>query len=704
MGLFSKKKTFVGASTVSLIEDTPDMVGTTISTALLKGRDFAPDLIGNYLNGIYINSNRYYSYGRDTYTYGLPDGSHENLKTQDYILKPIIEKEVGFKITIVSSKLDKCDGTSMAYPWITDNRGWDYETNICAEHPFTNIFGSPITVPVYFDYAETTDIDEITLQYSYTENETTTYVRETIALDNVYPGEYYHHVIYIEHGTTEPRYYWNYRVNDGTYPELDVAPSIDLQSPYYPVVPVREFNKDLTADKETELYKTSKYLLNIIGLNIDDVATGINENPDVDDIDHAYVIMGIDILSEKEQSIRYLHDYFDNLHDLSPYTLSAYTTYLEGREDSDDTTPPPTQVITIKDANYHIDLAYSYTRSDIITGSIGKIGHCVRQDNVRPVHEGQGYNAEESSIIFRRQLTENTYSEVEVYGLQHVNHIYKQYTVNTSIGDAYEEDSQGDRINMNFVVPLNYAVVRNMGLAKANELMYDSLKMVFNSVETVKLKWYQTGFFKFVAIIVAVAVTIYTSGAGTGLTESLVGGAVTVGAVTLPLIVTDIVLAIAINQGFMAVAEVVGAEIAFAAAIILSCYGVASVLGTGSNAGLPFASEALMVANGLTDAATKIGYEELAIEQEAFQLEAEAKVAELEENMAELENKHELDPVDIFTDFGDDYYFQTPTDYIYTSVHAGNIGVTTLDGPRNYVETTLSLPSLSNSLGVNINV
>lgn len=706
MGLFSKKKTFVGASTVSLIEDTPDIVGASVSTAILKGRDIAPDIVGNYLNGIYVNSNRYYSYARDSYYYGLPDGSQETIKTQDYIIQPIIEKEVGFPITLVSNMLDKCDGDSLAYPWLTENRGWDYKTNLCSTHSLTEDDGSgtqvPITAPLYFDGAEPTGTNQLTIQYTYNDG-VSKYVREVVSLTNVYPGEYYHHVIYVERGKTEPRYYWNYRVNNGTYPELNVNPAIDLESPYYPVVPIREHNKDLTEDKDSELYKTSKYLLNIIGLDITELAEGINENPDVSDIDHAYVIMGIDILSEKSQSIRYLHDYFDYLNDLNPYTLSRYKNYLLNRDSYDDTNPPPVEVITIKDANYHIELAYSYITSEIKTGTIGSINECTRTDKVEPAHVGEGYSADQSSVIFRRQLTETTYSEVEVFGLTHVNYIYGNYSVNTALGDAYAVDSQGDRTNMNFVVPLNYAVVRSMGIFKANELMYDAIKMVFNSVETVKLKWYQTQFFKFVLIIVAIAITIITYQPG-ALTQSLLGGAVAVGTATLPTVLTDIILAFVIKEAFTMVVEVVGAELAFAVAIILACYGVSSAMGTGSVQGLPFASEALMVANNLTEAATSVGYEELAIEQAAFELESEAMTAELVENIEELESKHELDPLDIFTDFGNDYYFQTPTDYIYTSVHAGNIGVTTLDGPRNFVEITLSLPSLSNSLGVDINV
>lgn len=696
MGLFSKKKTYVAATTASLIEDTPDLVGASVSTSVIKGRDIAPDIVGNYLNGIYVNSNRYYSYGRDTYTYGLPNGSYETVQTQDYKVQHIIEDEVGFDITIVSNVVDVCNGDSFAYPWMVANRGYDEETGIVSNHPFS------ITEDLYFDIAEPAGIDLLEIRYEYTEQGDTKYVRETVSISGITPTERYQHVVYVRRNTTEPRMYWNYRISDGTHPELDIEEK-DLASPYYPVVPVREHNKDLTADKETELYKTSKYLLNIIDLDIDEIAEGINENPDVGDVDHAYIIMGIDILSEKPQSIRYLHDYFDYLHDLNPYTKSRYDNYLANRgSGDDDTRPPPVEVIKIKDSNYNIEMAYSYITSEIKEGVIGKVHECTRENFLRASHSGNGYQSDNSSVVLRRQLTENTYSEVVVFGLLHTNYIYGSYAVVTNLSDANAKDSQGDRTNENFVVPLNYNVVRNMSLAKANELMYDAIKILFNSVETVKLKWYQTGFFKFVTIIVAIAITVITYQPG-ALTQSFLGAAAA-GLGTLSLIMMDIVLSFAIKQAFEFVAEVIAPEIVYAVAIILAAYGVGNALNTGSNAGLPFANEALFVSNGLTEAVNKTSMEELSIEMEEFQVYAEAKQAELDDKVEELEVKSELDPMDVFTDFGDDYYFQMPSDYIYTSVHAGNIGVTTLDAPRTYVENTLSLPSLSNSLGVNINV
>lgn len=699
MGLFSKKKTYVSAQTMSMIEETPDIIQSSVTTSILKSRDIAPDIIGNYLNGIYVKARQYYRYGRDTYVHGLPEGTKEVFQTNNIAVANAIQSEVGYPVTLVTCTLDFCDANFFAIPWLVDNRGYNESTDIVTSHP---ALPAGETGPVYYVDVTITATDTLELRYSYVKTTGDTgFVTETITMVGVEPDVYFYHAEYIEKGADGSDVTrWAYNTTDGTYPELSVDPGVTLNSPYFPVAIVRQNNRDVQEGDDD--YPTTRKLLDIIGIDLDDVVTGIQENPDQSDIDHAYIIMGVDISTDLPNSWRYLHDYFVYLHSLNPATKSAYDNWASNAAAYPAySNTPVMNTVNITDGQYNIDMGYLYTERTIVTGTLAE--PMEREVNFNTPIGGDSWSANTDEIVFRRQLDEDTYSEVRVYGLMHINHVYGGKTVDTSLADAFYRDSEGDQTNGNFVVPLNNNILQSMGLQKGNELMYDAIKIVFNSYEVVKLKWYQTGFFKFVTIVVAIAVTVITYQPG-ALTQSIVGASAVAGLSTLTLVLTDIVVAFAIKKGFEMVAEVLPSNIAFALAIAFAAYAAGSVMSTGSLAGLPFASEALMAANNLTEATMEVAFEELNAEIQGFQDEAAKKTAELEELWEELEVGVDLDPMDIFTDFGQEQYFETPSAFLYRTVHAGNPGVSTLDSINYYVDNKLSLPTLSPGLGVNINV
>lgn len=699
MSLFSRKKTYVSAYTMSLVETTPDLTKSSVSTSILKSRDIAPDIVGNYLNGIYTKARNYYNYGRDYYDLGLPDGTKEIVQPNNIEMASILETIVGSPITLLTSTIDLCDVNFFAIPWLIANRGYNESTEIVTSHPALPPASAGATV--YFEFATITADNTAELVYRYLDTSgDDAFVYETVTLTGLREDEYFYHVTYVLKNTSSPIYRWTYNVNSGVYPTLTVNPTIDLASPYFPVAILRQNNNSM--DSGDQYYASTKKLLSKLDIDIDEVVEGINANPDIGEIDHAYIIMGVDISTDVEVSMEYLHDYFVYLHAQNPTAKSGYDAWDSNATNYPSyTNTPPMQKVKIKDAKYNVDIGYLFTEYNVVTGTL--TNRVEREWTNRVPRTGEGYAVETSEIIFRKRLSPTTYSEIRVYGLMHVNHVYKGKTVDTTLAKAFYRDGDGDQTNGNFIIPLNNVVLKNLGLFKGNELMYDAIKIVFNSYKTVKLKWYQTGFFQFVTIIIAIAITILTYQPG-ALTSSLVGAGAVTGLTTLQLIMADVVVAFAIRQGFEMISDILPVEIQFALAIAMAAYAAGSYLGTGSLQGLPFASEALSAANGLYNSGLEKAFTELNIEIEDFEVEAEAKMDELDDLWEELEVGVNLDPMDIFTDFGKEQYFETPSAYLYRTVHAGNIGASTLDSINFYVDTQLSLPSLSNDLGVSINV
>lgn len=693
MGIFSRKKTYVAATTLNIIEDTPDLLTQSVNSSIIKGRQIAPDIVGNYLNGLWVSSKRYYNYAKRNYTYGLPQGHRGVIKTQDYIVEEVIATDVGQEVTLLSHVVDTCDSDYFAYGWLLSNRGWIESTDEVTNPPTPPAGHTGETI--YFFSSKPLGINNLEITYVYTKSSNNYYFTENIAVNGMYPNEYYYHAVWVPKDKTTPINYWNYRISSGTYPKLALNGEQSLNSTYFPVVPLRINNQDLITNVDNDFSRTAKFMLNIMGVKLESLVESLNENPDITDVDHAYIISGVSLDTDKQQSLRYLHDYFVYLHGLNPWAKSAYTNWSTNHNTYNTMTKAPTvEVIRIEDASYKIELSYLYTEQNILSGSIGKIGFCNSSHNISSVGTSGSFNYERSSVTYRRQLTANTYSEITIYGLKHVNYIYGSLTIDTTIEEAFNDTDNG-----NFVIPLNFEIVEAMGLTNATELMYDTLKIVFNSTETVKLKWYQTKLFQLAITVIAIAITIVTYQPG-ALTASVVGASSVIGLTTIQLVMADIVLAFAINGVTNYILESLPPRIAFAFALAQAAYSIDRLFAAGGSIkGLPFAIELLAVTNKVVAAAINTAAVELQDKITEFEEYKAEAVAELEAKFEELQPQRDLDPLDLFVSFGEESYFQRPDDYYFQAIHAGNVGTYSLDSVHSYVDNTLTLPSLSNDIG-----
>lgn len=112
--------------------------------------------------------------------------------------------------------------------------------------------------------------------------------------------------------------------------------------------------------------------------------------------------------------------------------------------------------------------------------------------------------------------------------------------------------------------------------------------------------------------------------------------------------------------------------------------------------GAPWASEMLQAANGLISEVSSYfsdALSDLAKQADLFGIYAEEKMELLENTNKLLQGNNLLSP---FVLFG-----ETPTNYYDRTIHAGNIGTIGLGAISNYVDYSLRLPELVDTLGVN---
>jgi hypothetical protein len=339
---------------------------------------------------------------------------------------------------------------------------------------------------------------------------------------------------------------------------------------------------------------------------------------------------------------------------------------------------------------------------DTIVGSIGGKGTTKKTITVRPpdyvtyvASDGEGGDDvqrvyyEASYVTFLYQDTPSSYKKIVVNGLIHYNYVYGNYKVETTLADSSNSQT-------NFVIPLQYNLVQQLPLIKRNFLYRDAFQLVFYSHEAVKVKWYESNFFQFLMVVVAIAWLVW-SGDFTALEAAATGGAYTLAMY----FIEQIVISFVWSEGFKVLADAIGAEWATAIAALISISVQQGWLKADSLKGLPFAEEILAGSSAAFSGITEYinsEYETLNNEIKEFDATKEKLIDELEAANELLETSGFIDPFEFINLQGSLSLGESPTDYYNRTVHSGNVGILSLDSIEYFTEIMLQLPDIRKTL------
>lgn len=553
--------------------------------------------------------------------------------------------------------------------------------------------GTTITTEPVNDYGETSVITTTTT-VEIDDLLTTTTITTTVQTDVV-----------------SRKQYFLYEAGTGVYPELDnILERMVEDSAYYPVVPLRVHNVDQTdpANVPDEQFKTSKSLLRKLGLSFTDLGDKINENPDVAEIDHAFFVMGISLNSQHESSIEYLYEFFKYMALVSPSSKEDFTTWYENHVNVTDGSVPntapyiPSNRVRLKQGDYNITVAFQYSELVVVNGSIGPVGTVTREMGVaRPITVMNEFNrsvevsTDTAVLLFRKQITESTYEEVEVCGLEHINEIYKKHTYTTTAAESLDDlDNQG------FIIPLCVNIAESLDIIPRTQMTYDCMFIVINSYHEQKVKWYQSSLFKLVLIAIAVITAVYggiafVEGLNTAMAAAAEAGT-SVAWAAASYVATQVAIGTAITYGVSVIARYVSPELMFIAAALMMGYGLASeymVSGASSAQGLPYAAELMAVVPAVikgTNMTLQKSLEKSMEEMEKLTATYEQTMDELEKNMDKLNANPNISIQDMM-DTTAMNLFETTQQFFGRTLQM-NPGVLTLDTIRGYVDYALTLP------------
>lgn len=284
--------------------------------------------------------------------------------------------------------------------------------------------------------------------------------------------------------------------------------------------------------------------------------------------------------------------------------------------------------------------------------------------------------------LYRFQKADSTdvggakYDEYRVIGLETKYYVTGDHFAMSGFVDQSEETKDI------LYVPVDYDIVKNFSLFEEEEIMYKSLHFVANQSQTIKLEWYQSGFWEFVftaAAFVAAAFG-YVEGFEFVAAITAIAGASMVWAM-------EILLAALIDMLTAAIAayvfvRVAGEDLAMLAAMVMIAYGMGNSLGLQ----LPYADELLSYSNSIFKAVNKEisgTINSLKGEYESLLKESSSVLEDLQKSIDEASPK--------VSELTKELIRETPEEFLNKS-YIGNIGTKVFDIQRNYVDISLRLP------------
>ena len=744
MGIYnpfkSKTKIYVGTSISQIIKDelVPDSIRGAMVASLFAGTDLIENILNMAGTTIENGANRMYNYANQHSPYGMPTGDMFSNTFGGDELQAVLNAIEGQPVLIEYRHFGNPNLLHIAKKTLCADYGYAPATNILAtlsaqkgvdvfledlviempsaaldDHDPTEVLSwdmpansgpTPSRKINYFNSSSYfinptppvfTDTSECRIKVKY--------IWEVVsgggATKTVYRDSFYitplnqdrergvFHVKYTVAGQVK---YWMYDYGSGLYPSLDEI-SVSSQAvagDFYPNIYFRLGHQSLGVNTASNEYKYQVKLCKKLGIDYANLLDAIHQNPDIEYVEQAFITFGVNADSQDPVDIKYLYHFYETLYAIQldqSTPLARIKSYYSG-----------TYGIGISDSAFTMRLFNNGITKKMVSGSIGNVGDVqsiisTESLDTYPVQSGGAIFKNRlinyRSRIYRKQVSLHYYEEITVVNPR-MTYLVAGEQYQTVIGDADDEV---------LLVPLDKSLTKKLNTRDAERLYAKSLHIVCNSLQRVKIKWYQQEWFSTILLIVAVVLTIMALGEDGG-TFMQIAAAISSGSyLTLAVIIFwDILVPyLVITAAAKLVVKLVGVDAAFLAAIaavIAAAY--TGNVGFSSSLGQITAKELLFVATALTKGASAVlkdMFQDLRNEVAAQDSYKESKIKLMEDAEKELTSTSILSPLVVFGEEPNMFYKRT--------VHTGNIGTLVFEDVHKYAERSLQLPSFTTTVG-----
>lgn len=290
--------------------------------------------------------------------------------------------------------------------------------------------------------------------------------------------------------------YWCYDLGSEAYPELDAVANeakIVTTTTMLPVVELRNNKVTISKENDEEHYKDAEFILSKIGVDITGTIEAIESNPDINNLNSAYIYFGLDMTDTSEVAAKYMFHTFKSLIDNNILADSQLGTYY-----------------TSATKSYGNNTFYM-TEGSYNTTMIWKEQRFSRKFNPGTAKKVGTYWSEivESSIYLRYQVTDIQFDEIYIGDIAGTTVIKSEGMAGTT-GATLKSGG--------LIMPLSLDTLEKMTTIDMVELYTKCLRLAVYAAQITHLEWYQTPeFFKLVqivVIIIAIVLFIITLPAG----------------------------------------------------------------------------------------------------------------------------------------------------------------------------------------------
>ena len=737
----SEEKTVVATQVSRVIDDKslPDAIKSgSIKSVFAETGTVSDYLLQELVGSIGVRAEKMYRYAEAKYSYGLPSGEVYSSTQGRLQVEAAIEAAEGKQVSIEYSHYGTLNALHVGWMKLVASHGYNPETNVLGtlttqkgktvylqdmvvvvpqamlgENPgrivqwgrAANNGYTParpaaaglvnLNTPTPINVLSLGSEVQLRVDYCWLESSTSTelsHASMTITLAGYDLTANYFHAKYIVDGHAK---WWLYKRGTNTVTALEQV-YVDgpaVSGSYFPFTYFRYGKASTVSDKTSNGYKTSKRMVKKLGMDYDTVALAIDANPNIGDVENAFMMFAVPPVSTDAAENEYLFLYWDNMWVDMDGTVSM------GQVNADRTAAgygsynawsSNYNTAVIQDARFKMTLGNSGIYKQLVAGSIGAVDSYSSEyrlvSSSYSVTDENGYLSEQVTYtpvhFYRHQVAEGIYEEIAVTDLKMTYYVYGGYA------------TVGNETNTYLLVPLDYTVTKNMSLRMRETLYSRSLHLVFNSRTTYEVKWYQQDWFQAVMIVVAIVLTVIDMGSDGGSwiagVLQLTGTQAIIATVIFNLIVQIYIL----PEAFKLFVKVFGTEVATIFAVVLIAWG-AYELGTSGVKGAPFAQDMLMLSTGLQRAVMIENMSNLLDDAKEFETYVKKKDEELDTANKLLEHRTTLSP---FVIFG-----EKPEEYFNRTVHYGNIGTLGINAISSYVDIALTLPKIQDTLGEELN-
>lgn len=597
MGFFGSKKTYVSSQVWNLagdVEKRPEFLRSTVLNSALSSSNnsIGEDIRNAYLGGPGLRLRHYYNwskvhYDADMEMWSAGIGAAPNISPSVVATRITAEiaPPVGQTVLVQQVRVGLADFEVWAEQWVLANHPSDFNND------WSCVMSDAGVITVTLSDATTHDFTPVGF------DKTQFYVYAGYIVQAAASGS-----------TALPGalQLWIYRIGSGVVAIDSALSEIDTIGDFFSPIPVRTLKTFLSDDHLPGQYRlANKAYTKLTGKHLKDLVAKLADNDQLDDIDFAYVVAGVSLNVKELACRKYLYAFFHSAMLTSAYSQSdldawdtslastipsvnAWNTWAAAQSNPADplygtAAPPhlsytngPGNVVNVhsNDPNlaYHIEVSWTAIKEEFGSG-LGWAG-AVKGD----IHLASGAVGVAPGAVFAgsiignvlpdpaapdvtltKQIDATHWSRITIRGLVHRNFVYSQHYVETTGADALADTEESP-----FIVPLHYPTLQTMSLADTTQMATACLFLVLNSYKIVKTKWYQSGFFKVLVIVAAIAITIYTGQAealegalGLGGTGGLILAATILVASDLLLFkLMDIVLTMVFGAKIAAILEV----------------------------------------------------------------------------------------------------------------------------------------------------